>query len=157
MAAKVAADAPLLRDGDTIPIEMTAEAATVENLLTGAAVLVNGGAVQNLTDIINGAGKAAGSILAVMTTRISRRPGPPDPSASLVERRNPLIATVSAVSATSWIWATAPATSPATCACTTWVPVGTWSEKSKVIWPSRAWISGLSKKPGSASRPKRMS
>lgn len=58
--AKVAADAPLLRDGDTIPIEMTAEAATVENLLTGAAVLVNGGAVQNLTDIINGAGKAAG-------------------------------------------------------------------------------------------------
>jgi len=32
----------------------------VENLLTGAAVLVNGGAIQNLTDIINGAGKAAG-------------------------------------------------------------------------------------------------
>ena len=53
-------DAPLLSDGDTIGIEDTAAAATVENLLTGAAVLVNGGAVQNLTDIINGAGKAAG-------------------------------------------------------------------------------------------------
>jgi len=58
--AKVTADAPMLRDGDTIPIEKTTEAATVENLLTGAAVLVNGGAIQNLTDIINGAGKAAG-------------------------------------------------------------------------------------------------
>lgn len=50
----------LLKNGDVIPIEDTAEAATVENLLTGAAVLVNGGAVQNLTDLINGAGKAAG-------------------------------------------------------------------------------------------------
>jgi len=54
-------NAPLLSDGDTIGIESTAAAATVENLLTGAAVLVNGGAVQNLTDIINGAGKAAGA------------------------------------------------------------------------------------------------
>ena len=53
-------NAPLLKDGDTIGIENTAAAATVENLLTGAAVLVNGGAIQNLTDIINGAGKAAG-------------------------------------------------------------------------------------------------
>ncbi|MFM8598396.1 MAG: MlaD family protein [Mycobacterium sp.] len=54
------ANAPLLSDGDTIGIKDTAAAATVENLLTGAAILVNGGAVQNLTDIINGAGKAAG-------------------------------------------------------------------------------------------------
>lgn len=53
--------ASLLKNGDVIPIENTAEAATVENLLTGAAVLVNGGAVQNLTDLINGAGKAAGA------------------------------------------------------------------------------------------------
>ena len=58
--ANAPANAPLLKDGDTIGIENTAAAATVENLLTGAAVLVNGGAVQNLTDIINGAGKAAG-------------------------------------------------------------------------------------------------
>ena len=52
--------AALLKNGDTIGIENTMQAATVENLLTGAAVLVNGGAVQNLTDLINGAGKAAG-------------------------------------------------------------------------------------------------
>jgi len=58
--AKAAANAPVLKDGDTIGIQDTAAAATVENLLTGAAVLVNGGAVKNLTDIINGAGKAAG-------------------------------------------------------------------------------------------------
>ncbi len=54
------AGGPELKDGDTIGIEDTAESATVENLLTGAAVLVNGGAVKNLTNIINGAGKAAG-------------------------------------------------------------------------------------------------
>ncbi|MFY9335105.1 MAG: MlaD family protein [Mycobacterium sp.] len=58
--ANASPNAPVLKDGDTIGIEDTAAAATVENLLTGAAVLVNGGAVQNLTDIINGAGKAAG-------------------------------------------------------------------------------------------------
>lgn len=58
--ANAAANGTLLKDGDTIGLENTAAAATVENLLTGAAVLVNGGAVQNLTDLINGAGKAAG-------------------------------------------------------------------------------------------------
>ena len=58
--AGASASAALLKDGDTIGIKDTTAAATVENLLTGAAVLVNGGAVQNLTDIINGAGKAAG-------------------------------------------------------------------------------------------------
>lgn len=58
--ANATADTPLLKDGDTIGLKDTAAAATVENLLTGAAVLVNGGAIQNLTDIINGAGKAAG-------------------------------------------------------------------------------------------------
>lgn len=55
-------DAPnptLLNDGDTIGVEQTTAAATVENLLTGAAVLVNGGSVQSLTNLINGAGKAA--------------------------------------------------------------------------------------------------
>ncbi|MEI6251303.1 MAG: MlaD family protein [Mycobacteriaceae bacterium] len=64
IAVKPPANAPangaILKDGDTIGLENTAAAATVENLLTGAAVLVNGGAIQNLTDLINGAGKAAG-------------------------------------------------------------------------------------------------
>jgi len=49
----------LLKEGDTIGVEHTMAAATVENLLTGAAVLVNGGSVQSLTNLINGAGKAA--------------------------------------------------------------------------------------------------
>ncbi len=64
IAVKPPANAPangaMLKDGDTIGLDHTAAAATVENLLTGAAVLVNGGAVQNLTNLINGAGKAAG-------------------------------------------------------------------------------------------------
>lgn len=54
------ADAPLLKNGDTIGLESTAAAATVESVLSSAAVLVNGGAVRNFTNIINGFGKATG-------------------------------------------------------------------------------------------------
>lgn len=53
-------NAPLLTDGDTIPLESTTAAATVESVLSSAAVLVNGGAVRNFTNIINGLGKATG-------------------------------------------------------------------------------------------------
>lgn len=52
--------APMLKSGDTIPLESTASAATVESVLSSAALLVNGGAVQNFTNIVNGAGKATG-------------------------------------------------------------------------------------------------
>lgn len=52
--------APLLSDGDTIGLESTTAAATVESVLSSAAVLVNGGAVRNFTNIINGLGKATG-------------------------------------------------------------------------------------------------
>lgn len=52
--------APLLKDGDAIGLESTASAATVESVLSSAALLVNGGAVQNFTNVINGAGKATG-------------------------------------------------------------------------------------------------
>ncbi|MGV9800976.1 MCE family protein, partial [Mycobacterium sp. NPDC003449] len=51
---------PLLKQGDTIPLESTAAAATVESVLSSAAILVNGGAVRNFTNIINGLGKATG-------------------------------------------------------------------------------------------------
>lgn len=51
---------PLLKDGDTIGLESTASAATVESVLSSAAILVNGGAVRNFTNIINGLGKATG-------------------------------------------------------------------------------------------------
>lgn len=54
------ADGPLLRDGDTIGLDSTAAAATVESVLSSAAILVNGGAVRNFTNIINGFGKATG-------------------------------------------------------------------------------------------------
>lgn len=53
-------DAPLLKNGDTIGLDSTAAAATVESVLSSAAVLVNGGAVRNFTNIINGFGKATG-------------------------------------------------------------------------------------------------
>ena len=58
-----AADAPnlpMLKDGDTIGLASTAAASTVESVLSSAAVLVNGGAVRNFTNIINGFGKATG-------------------------------------------------------------------------------------------------
>lgn len=50
----------LLKDGDTIGLESTTAAATVESVLGSAAILVNGGAVRNFTNIINGLGKATG-------------------------------------------------------------------------------------------------
>lgn len=53
--------APLLKDGDTIGLDATAAAATVESVLSSAALLVNGGTVRNFTNIINGAGKATGN------------------------------------------------------------------------------------------------
>lgn len=53
-------DTPLLRNGDTIGLDSTTAAATVESVLSSAAILVNGGAVRNFTNIINGFGKATG-------------------------------------------------------------------------------------------------
>ncbi|WP_158019389.1 MlaD family protein [Mycobacterium basiliense] len=53
-------NAPLLRGGDTIDLGSTAAAATVEAVLSSAAILVNGGAVRNFTNIINGFGRATG-------------------------------------------------------------------------------------------------
>ncbi len=50
----------MLKDGDTIGLDSTTAAATVESVLGSAAVLVNGGAVRNFTNIINGLGKATG-------------------------------------------------------------------------------------------------
>lgn len=52
--------AGMLADGDTIPIDQTGAAATVESVLSSAAILVNGGAVHNLTNVVNGTGRAAG-------------------------------------------------------------------------------------------------
>jgi virulence factor Mce-like protein len=54
------AGAPLLKDGDTIGLESTAEAATVEAVLSSAAILANGGTIRNLTNLLNGAGRATG-------------------------------------------------------------------------------------------------
>ncbi|MEZ0365600.1 MCE family protein [Mycobacterium sp. pUA109] len=53
--------APLLKEGDTIGLESTAAAATVESVLNSAALLVNGGAVRNFTNFVNGAGRATGN------------------------------------------------------------------------------------------------
>jgi phospholipid/cholesterol/gamma-HCH transport system substrate-binding protein len=56
-----ASSAPLLADGETIGLNQTTTAATVESVLSSAAILINGGAVHNLTNIVNGLGRAAGS------------------------------------------------------------------------------------------------
>ena len=53
-------NAPSLHNGDTIGLESTAAASTVESVLSSAAVMVNGGAVRNFSNLINGAGSAAG-------------------------------------------------------------------------------------------------
>ncbi|OHU24873.1 hypothetical protein BKG77_15805 [Mycobacteroides chelonae] len=50
-----------LHDGDTISLESTKSAATVEAVLSSAAVLVNGGAIRNMTKLANGLGDATGN------------------------------------------------------------------------------------------------
>jgi virulence factor Mce-like protein len=80
-----AADAALLRDGDTIPLSLTSAAATVEELLSSAALLVNGGAIRQLTSIVNGAGSAMGGRGAKIAT--------------LLQQSNTLIARLNARSA----------------------------------------------------------
>ncbi|MCR8895973.1 MlaD family protein [Gordonia sp. GONU] len=52
--------AALLGDGDVIPQDHTSAGATVEEVLSTAAMLVNGGAIRNLTDIVNGLGESLG-------------------------------------------------------------------------------------------------
>ena len=64
--------APLLKNGDTIGLESTTAAATVESVLSSAAILVNGGAVRNFTNIVNGLGKATGDQGAAFGTLISK-------------------------------------------------------------------------------------
>jgi virulence factor Mce-like protein len=64
--------APLLKNGDTIGLGSTTAAATVESVLSSAAILVNGGAVRNFTNIINGLGKATGDQGAAFGTLISK-------------------------------------------------------------------------------------
>jgi virulence factor Mce-like protein len=54
------ADAPLLRDGDTIAMDSTTAAATIEDVLGSATLLINGGAIRRLVTIVNGAGSAVG-------------------------------------------------------------------------------------------------
>ncbi|GAA2559752.1 MCE family protein [Mycolicibacterium diernhoferi] len=54
------AGAPMMRPGDTIGLASTTSAASVEEVLSTAALLVNGGAIRNLTKVINGMGEAVG-------------------------------------------------------------------------------------------------
>lgn len=54
------ADAALLRNGATLALDATANAPTVEELISSMAMLVNGGTVRHLVSMLNGAGKAVG-------------------------------------------------------------------------------------------------
>lgn len=49
-----------LPPGAELPADSTASAATVEDVLSTAALLVNGGAIRNLTRIVNGMGRVVG-------------------------------------------------------------------------------------------------
>lgn len=50
----------VMKPGDMISLDTTASAASIEEVLSTAALLVNGGAVRNLTKVINGMGRAVG-------------------------------------------------------------------------------------------------
>lgn len=51
----------VLADGARIPVDSTAAAATVEQVLATTSLLVNGGVIRNLTRVLNGVGGALGS------------------------------------------------------------------------------------------------
>lgn len=55
-----AGDRAVLEPGAVIPLDSTASAASVEEVLSTAALLVNGGAIRNLTKVVNGMGRAVG-------------------------------------------------------------------------------------------------
>ncbi|MBB5915987.1 virulence factor Mce-like protein [Nocardia transvalensis] len=52
--------APDLGDGANIPLPQTSAAATIEEVLTKASLLVNGGAIENVTSLANNLGQAVG-------------------------------------------------------------------------------------------------
>jgi phospholipid/cholesterol/gamma-HCH transport system substrate-binding protein len=54
------ADERALQPGDVIPLDSTGSASSVEDVLSTAALLVNGGAIRNLTKVLNGMGRAVG-------------------------------------------------------------------------------------------------
>ncbi len=71
--------APPMRPGATIPVAATGGGATVEEVLSSAALLVNGGVIKNITTLLNGAGTAiggrgtdVGALLNQSSTLISR-------------------------------------------------------------------------------------
>ena len=78
-------DAQLLRDGDTIALNSTSAAATIEEALSSATLLVNAGAIRRLVSIVNGAGSAVG--------------GRGDKVAALLQHSNTLISRLNARSA----------------------------------------------------------
>jgi virulence factor Mce-like protein len=72
-------DAGQLHNGDTLGLESTTGGATIEEVLSSATLLVNGGVIRNLTTLLNGAGAAVGGrgtnvkeLLDNSTTLISR-------------------------------------------------------------------------------------
>ncbi|MCV7315669.1 MCE family protein [Mycolicibacillus parakoreensis] len=65
-------DAELLRDGATLPLEATANAPTIEELLGSMALLVNGGTVRYLVSMLNGAGDAVGGRGSKVATLIEQ-------------------------------------------------------------------------------------
>ncbi|MFW0785563.1 MCE family protein [Gordonia sp. CPCC 206044] len=64
--------AGFLDDGGTIPVSDTGAASTVEEVLATSALLVNGGVLRDLTNIINGLGRTVGDRGDDMATLIAQ-------------------------------------------------------------------------------------
>lgn len=78
-------DTRRLHEGDRIGLSATTSAASVEDVLGSAALLINGGAVRRLVTVVNGAGSAVG--------------GRGDKIAALLEQSNDLVSRLNARSA----------------------------------------------------------
>lgn len=95
--------AGVLHDGDSIPQSSTSAAATIEEVLTRAALLVNGGVIRDLTKVINGfgaefggRGDRMGELIAQTTALVQTLSARSDQIRAVVHDTAALTATVAA-------------------------------------------------------------
>ncbi|WP_329411741.1 MCE family protein [Nocardia vinacea] len=95
--------AAVLHDGDSIAQSSTSAAATIEEVLARAALLVNGGVIRDLTKVINGLGAEfggrgdrMGELIAQTTTLVGTLSARSDQIRAVVQDTATLTATVAA-------------------------------------------------------------
>ncbi|PPJ20180.1 hypothetical protein C5E44_00105 [Nocardia nova] len=93
--------APALGDGASIPLPATSAAATIEEVLTKASLLVNGGAIENVTSLANSLGRSVGGRGDRLAGMISQTRDLVNNLAARSDRIREILATAGDLSATA--------------------------------------------------------